>query len=167
MNPMTAVNAPGMSNPLGQAYRILHLGFVVAPIVAGLDKFFNILADWTIYLAPIFPNMLGIDARTFMYGVGAVEIAAGIAVAVIPRFAAYVVAAWLLGIIANLFMLGQHFDIALRDFGLALGALSLGRLAQARHDARMAIERSTPDNVTTMHTVETARPVDITTRRAA
>ena len=160
---MNAMNAPGMSNPLGQAYRILHFGFVVAPIVAGLDKFFNFLADWTIYLAPVFPSMLGIDARTFMYGVGAVEIAAGITVALMPRFAAYVVAAWLLGIIGNLFLLGQHYDIALRDFGLFLGALSLGRLAQARHEARVAIDRLEPESTT----VETTRPVDISTRRAA
>ena len=142
---------------------MLHLGFIVAPIVAGLDKFFNILADWTIYLAPIFPQMLGVDARTFMYGVGAIEIAAGVAVAIIPRFAAYVVMAWLWGIIANLFILGQHFDIALRDFGLSLGALSLGRLAQAHHDAHMAIERFAPETTETVHTV----PTHIDTRRAA
>ena len=160
---MFRVDTPSMANPLGQAYRVLHLAFIVAPIVAGLDKFFNFLADWTIYLAPIFPNMLGVDARTFMYGVGIVEIAAGIAVALVPRFAAYVVMAWLWGIIANLFILGQHFDIALRDFGLSLGALSLGRLAQARHDARMAIERSAPETTETVHTT----PTRIDTRRAA
>jgi hypothetical protein len=160
---MMNVNTPSMANPLGQAFRILHIGFIVAPIVAGLDKFFNVLTDWTQYLAPVFPATLGIDAQTFMYGVGAIEIAAGVLVAVIPRFAAYVVAAWLLGIIVNLFMLGQHFDIALRDFGLALGALSLGRLAQARHDARMAIERSAPETMT--NTV--AEPTRIDTRRAA
>ena len=165
---MIRMDTPSMSNPLGQAYRVLHLAFIVAPIVAGLDKFFNILADWTIYLAPIFPSLLGIDARTFMYGVGAIEIAAGIAVAIMPRFAAYVVMAWLWGIIVNLFMLGQHFDIALRDFGLSLGALSLGRLAQAHHDARVAMERSTADTAVTSTTaVRTSEPTRIDTRRAA
>jgi hypothetical protein len=160
------VNTPSMSNPLGQAYRILHGAFVVAPILAGLDKFFNILTDWTMYLAPMIPATLGIDARTFMYGVGAIEILAGVLVAFIPRIAAYVVAAWLMGIIVNLFMLGQHFDVALRDFGLALGALSLGRFAQARHEARLAIERSDMDTVTTTTTVP-AEPTRIDTRRAA
>jgi|SRR5687767_2802421 len=160
---MLRFDTPGMANPIGQAYRVLHLGFIIAPIVAGLDKFFNILADWTIYLAPVFPNLLGVDAQTFMYGVGAIEIAAGVLVALVPRFAAYVVMAWLWGIIANLFILGQHFDIALRDFGLSLGALSLGRLAQAHHDARMAIERSDRDTVHTVHT----EPTRIDTRRAA
>jgi hypothetical protein len=156
------LDAPSMSNPLGQAYRILHVGFVVAPIVAGLDKFFNLLTDWTQYLAPVFPNTLGVSSQTFMYGVGIIEIAAGVLVAFMPRFAAYVVMAWLLGIIANLFILGQYFDIALRDFGLALGALSLGRLAQAYHEARMAIERSARED----EGVTTAEPMRID-RRAA
>ncbi|HET7771513.1 MAG TPA: hypothetical protein VFN74_22265 [Chloroflexota bacterium] len=160
---MLRFDTPSMANPLGQAYRVLHAGFVIAPIVAGLDKFFNILADWTIYLAPVFPSMLGIDARTFMYGVGIVEILAGVLVALVPRIGAYVVMGWLWGIIANLFLLGQHFDIALRDFGLSLGALSLGRLAQAHHDARMAIERSDRDTADTVHTA----PTPIHTRRAA
>ena len=110
-----------------QAYRILHIGFVVAPVVAGLDKFFNLLADWTQYLSPIVSNV--IEAQTFMYIVGVIEIAAGIGVALKPRIFANVVAAWLVGIILNLLLLPGYYDVALRDLGLALGALALGRLA--------------------------------------
>src|SRR3954468_24862284 len=122
-----------LSHPAAQAYRILHVGFTVAPILFGLDKFFNFLVDWTKYLAPWIPNTFGISAQTFMYGVGVVEIAAGLLVAFIPRYAAYVVAAWLAGIIVNLLTYPGYFDIALRDFGLMLGAIALGRLAQAHY----------------------------------
>lgn len=120
----TAAEARG---PAYQAYQILHIGFVVAPIVAGLDKFLGFLTDWSQYLAPIFGNAIGAD--TFMMVVGVIEIIAGIGVALKPRIFAYVVAAWLVGIILNLLILGDYFDIALRDLGLALGALALGRLA--------------------------------------
>jgi uncharacterized membrane protein YphA (DoxX/SURF4 family) len=113
--------------PARQAYHVLHLAFVVAPIVAGLDKFAMLLTDWTRYLAPqvaaIFPP------RGFMHVVGVVEVVAGLLVAFKPRIGAYVVAAWLAGIIINLLLTGTYFDIALRDLGLCLGALALGRLA--------------------------------------
>jgi uncharacterized membrane protein YphA (DoxX/SURF4 family) len=114
-----------------QAYQILHLGFTVAPILAGLDKFFNLLTDWTQYLAPIFPQMLGLAPETFMMIVGVIEIVAGVAVWVKPRFGGYLVMAWLWGIILNLLLIPGYFDIALRDFGLSLGALALARLAEA------------------------------------
>src|SRR5919199_4634681 len=120
-----------LSHPAAQAFRILHTGFTVAPILFGLDKFFNFMVDWTKYLAPWIPNTLGISAQTFMYGVGVIEIVAGLLVAFVPRYAAYVVAAWLAGIIVNLLTYPGYFDIALRDFGLLLGAIALGRLAQA------------------------------------
>jgi hypothetical protein len=121
-----------LRRPAAQAFRLLQVGFVVAPILFGVDKFLNLLTDWTQYLAPVFPRLLGVDAQTFMYGVGAVEIAAGVLVALAPRYAAYVVAGWLLGIIVNLLLLGQFLDVALRDLGLALAALALARLAEAR-----------------------------------
>lgn len=117
-----------LGNPAYQAYRILHLGFVVAPIVAGLDKFFHLLTDWHQYLAPVVADLIG--ASTFMSIVGVVEIIAGIGVALRPRIFAYVVAAWLVGIILNLLLIPGYYDIALRDLGLALGALALGRLSQ-------------------------------------
>ena len=114
--------------PAYQAYQILHVGFTAAPIIAGADKFFNALTSWEQYLAPVFANLIG--ASTFMIIVGIIEIVAGIGVAVKPRLFAYVVSAWLIGIILNLLILGDFYDIALRDFGLALGALALGRLSQ-------------------------------------
>lgn len=128
-----------------QAFQILHLGFTVAPILAGLDKFFNLLTDWPQYLAPIFPQMLGLDPGTFMMIVGVIEIVAGIAVWVKPRFGGYLVMAWLWGIILNLLLIPGYFDVALRDFGLSLGALALARLAEAEEPAHAA------DRVRTAH----------------
>jgi hypothetical protein len=114
-----------------QAFRILHVGFVVAPILAGLDKFFEVLVDWDRYLAPVVPDVLPVSGHTFMLVVGVIEIAAGILVAVAPRIGGYVVAVWLWAIIVNLLIPGDYFDVALRDFGLSLGALALARLAEA------------------------------------
>lgn len=111
-----------------QAYLALYVGFIVAPIVAGADKFFGLLTNWEQYLAPAVANL--VPAHTFMLVVGAVEVAAGLLVAVMPRIGAYVVCAWLLGIILNLLMLGAYYDIALRDLGLAIGAFALGRLSE-------------------------------------
>jgi hypothetical protein len=119
------------TDPVLQAYFLLWIGFVAAPILFGLDKFLHVLVDWDIYLAPEFSDLLGVDAHTLMYFVGAVEIAAGIVVAVRPQFGGYLVAAWLAGIIFNLLLMGEFYDIALRDFGLLLGALALARLAAA------------------------------------
>lgn len=118
-----------LSNPGYQAFRALHVGFVAAPILAGLDKFANVLADWTDYLWGGIPDLLGVAPATFMAGVGVVEVVAGILVAVKPRIGGWVVAAWLVGIILNLLLLGDYFDVALRDLGLALGAFALARLA--------------------------------------
>lgn len=110
-----------------QAYQILHIAFTVAPIVAGLDKFFYYLTNWQQYLAPSF-NILG-NAHTTMLVVGIIEIIVGIGVWVKPKIFSYVVALWLLGIIVNLLALHNFYDIALRDFGLLLGALALSRLS--------------------------------------
>jgi hypothetical protein len=114
-----------------QAFRLLHVGFVVAPILAGLDKFFEVLVDWDRYLAPAVTDVLPVSGHTLMLAVGVVEIAAGILVALRPRIGGYVVAVWLWVIIVNLLVAGDYFDIALRDFGLSLGALALARLAEA------------------------------------
>ena len=113
-----------------QAYRALHVGFTVAPLVAGLDKFAHVLVDWDQYLAPIVPRVTGIDAHTFMLGVGVIEIAAGIGVALKPRIFGYVVSAWLAGIVVNLLIAGDYYDIALRDVGLSIGASALARLGK-------------------------------------
>ncbi|MGX1160340.1 hypothetical protein FBY31_1293 [Arthrobacter sp. SLBN-100] len=117
------------TEPARQAFLLLRTVFTVAPIIFGLDKFTNILADWTIYLAPQATALVPLPAQTFMYVVGVVEIVAGIAVAVRPKFGSLLVAAWLCGIIVNLLLLGAFFDVALRDFGLLVGALALNRLA--------------------------------------
>jgi hypothetical protein len=114
-----------------QAFRILHVGFVVAPILAGLDKFFEVLVDWDRYLAPVATDVLPVSGHSFMLAVGVIEIAAGVLVAFRPRIGGYVVAVWLWAIIVNLLVAGDYFDIALRDFGLSLGALALARLAEA------------------------------------
>ena len=113
-----------------QAYQILHIGFTIAPILAGLDKFFNLLTNWEQYLAPFITQTLGINATTFMMIVGVIEIVAGLLVWFKPRFGGYLVMAWLWAIIINLLLIPGYFDIALRDFGLSLGALALARLAE-------------------------------------
>jgi uncharacterized membrane protein YphA (DoxX/SURF4 family) len=112
-----------------QAFLLLRTVFTVAPILFGLDKFTNLLTDWTVYLAPVATTVIPLPAQTFMYVVGVVEIIAGLAVAFRPRFGSLLVAAWLLGIIVNLLVLGSFFDVALRDFGLLVGALALNRLS--------------------------------------
>ena len=111
------------------AYLILRIGFTALPIVMGLDKFTNLLTDWEGYLAPWIADLSPFTAHQTMLIVGVIEILAGLAVALKPRYAAYVVALWLAGIIVNLVTYPGFYDIALRDFGLLLGALTLGRLA--------------------------------------
>jgi uncharacterized membrane protein YphA (DoxX/SURF4 family) len=140
---MTNLSAPPAtsettSSPERQAYQILHWGFVAAPVIAGLDKFSHLLTDWDAYLAPVFARALGSSAHSFMLLVGVVEVLAGLFVALRPRIGAYVVAAWLAGIIVNLVISGHYLDVALRDFGLCLGALALGRLAQVYDRPRAA-----------------------------
>jgi uncharacterized membrane protein YphA (DoxX/SURF4 family) len=116
-------------DPAYQAFLLLRIAFTVAPIVFGLDKFFNVLVNWEIYLAPWINDIVPGSASTAMHLVGVVEIVAGLAVALKPRYGAYLVAAWLAGIIVNLLTYSGYYDIALRDFGLMLGALTLARLA--------------------------------------
>ena len=117
------------ATPAYQAYQILHAGFMAAPTLAGLDKFFHLLTNWDMYLAPRIAALSPIGGHGLMLVVGVVEIAAAVLVAVRPRIGAYVVAAWLGAIILNLLLIPGFFDIALRDFGLSLGALALARLS--------------------------------------
>ena len=121
--------------PAYQAFQLLHWGFVAAPVIMGADKFLNFLTTWEKYLAPSFLTVSPLSAAATMKGVGVVEIIAGLVVALRPRIGAYVVAAWLAGIIVNLLLLGGYYDVALRDFGLCLGALALARLS-ATYDRR-------------------------------
>jgi hypothetical protein len=123
------------ADPAAQAFFLLRIAFTVAPILFGLDKFANVLTDdWTKYLSSEFNSLLPGSAATAMYIVGVVEVVAGLVVLVAPRFGGYLVAAWLGGIILNLLLVGGYGDIALRDFGLMLGALTLTRLAAAFAD---------------------------------
>src|ERR671937_2139560 len=112
-----------------QACWILYVGFIAAPIIAGADKFFHLLVNWDQYLAPAIAGLLPVAPHTFMLAVGVVEVVAGILVAIKPSIGGWIVAAWLWGIIINLLLIPGYFDIALRDFGLSLGALALARLA--------------------------------------
>lgn len=116
-------------DPSWQAFALLRTVFTIAPIVFGLDKFFNLLVDWPMYLTPDVTGALAITDQQFMYVVGVIEIIAGIAVLVIPRYGAPLVAVWLAGIIVNLLVLGGFYDVALRDFGLLVAALALWRLS--------------------------------------
>jgi hypothetical protein len=116
-----------------QAFLLLRTVFTVAPILFGLDKFLGLLTDWEAYLAPWINDLVPGTAHQAMLAVGVVEILAGLLVAVRPAIGGYVVAAWLLGIIVNLVTIGEYYDIALRDFGLLVGALALARLASTRH----------------------------------
>jgi len=121
------------SDPAAQAFMLLRVGFTVAPILFGLDKFAGVLTDdWTRYLATQFNDIIPGSAQDAMYAVGVVEILAGVLVWLHPRIGGLVVAAWLAGIIVNLLLVGGYGDIALRDFGLLLGALTLSRLATMR-----------------------------------
>jgi len=117
------------ATPGYQAYLILRVGFTVAPIVAGLDKFFNLLVNWEQYLPGFVKNLTGGHGHELMLAVGVIEIVAGLGVAFKPRLFAYVVSAWLLLIVVNLLLIPGYFDVALRDFGLSLGALALARLS--------------------------------------
>jgi uncharacterized membrane protein YphA (DoxX/SURF4 family) len=122
-----------------QAFWLLRIGFTVAPILFGLDKFFNWSVHWPDYLAGWINSIVPGSAQDFMYVVGGIEIAAGLLVAVAPRIGAFVVAGWLAGIVVNLLTKDapEYYDIALRDFGLMLGALTLGRLSLAVVPARL------------------------------
>jgi uncharacterized membrane protein YphA (DoxX/SURF4 family) len=123
------------SDPAAQAYLLMRVVFVLAPIVFGLDKFAGVLTDdWTRYLAPEFNDLIPGSAATAMHIVGIVEIAAGLIVLLTPRWGALLVAGWLAGIILNLLLVGGYGDVAMRDFGLLAGALALNRMATAAHD---------------------------------
>ena len=124
------------ADPTVQAFALLRTGFTVAPILFGLDKFFNLMTDWPQYLAPFVADITPGTAQQFMYAVGVIEIIAGLVVAVRPLWGGYLVAAWLAGIIVNLLILGDYYDIALRDFGLLIGALALARLAAGQATER-------------------------------
>ena len=122
-----------LKTPARQAYEVLHWGFVAAPAIAGLDKFSDLLTNWDKYLAPVIARTSPMSVHDTMMVVGGIEVIAALVVALKPKVGAWIVAAWLLGIIVDLALLGGAWDIALRDFGLMLGAIALARLSVA-HD---------------------------------
>ena len=139
MSTTTSVNR--RTDPAFQAFFLLRTVFTIAPIAFGLDKFTNFLTEWTIYLAPWINDTVPGNADQAMKTVGVIEIIAGLLVAFAPRIGAYVVALWLAGIIVNLLTLQDFHDVALRDFGLLVGALALGRLA-AVYGSRSTVSKS-------------------------
>jgi uncharacterized membrane protein YphA (DoxX/SURF4 family) len=125
-----AAASTAASSPSHQAYRILHFGFTIAPILAGLDKFLHLLVNWDQYVPGVVANASPVPPHTLMLAVGVIEIVAGIGVWLKPRIFAYIVAAWLAVIIINLLLIPGYFDITLRDFGLLLAALALAQLSR-------------------------------------
>ena len=136
--PRVAPDAGDLHSPTYQAFFLLRTVFTVAPIVFGLDKFFNILTDWPQYLAPFVDSIAPGSPETAMMIVGVIEIVAGVLVALRPQIGGYVVALWLAGIILNLLLLPGFYDVALRDFGLFVAALALARLASVYGPGREA-----------------------------
>jgi hypothetical protein len=136
---MTSTTIPGprtasstsadLKSPVFQAYALLRIGFTVAPILFGIDKFAHVLVNWDVYLAPRINDIVPGTAHEAMYAVGVIEIVAGLVVALKPKLGALLVTGWLAGIIVNLLLIPGYYDIALRDFGLLLAALTLFRLA--------------------------------------
>ena len=133
--PVTSLRSRWRSDVGFQAFTLLRSAFVIAPIVFGLDKFTNVLVRWDQYLSPVLANPLPVSPHQAMYAVGAIEVLAGLLVAVHPRLGALVVAGWLAGIVVNLLLIPGYYDVALRDIGLLLAAIALQRLA-ARYDQR-------------------------------
>src|ERR687893_1179710 len=131
--PLTRPHTVLATDPGRQAFLLLRTVFTVAPIAFGLDKFANLLTDWPGYLAPWIDDLVPGTAQQAMYAVGVVEVTAGVLVAVAPRYGGWLVAAWLGGIILNLLTIPGFYDVALRDFGLLVGAVALARLS-VRHD---------------------------------
>lgn len=136
----TAIGRADWRDARYQAFAMLRLAFTIAPIAFGLDKFFNVMVDWPSYLAPWINDIAPGSGHQFMYFVGVTEIVGGVSVALKPRYGAYVVAAWLGGIVINLLSYSGFYDIALRDFGLMLAALTLARLASV-YDAPLHFRR--------------------------
>lgn len=126
-----AANGQRLDDPAFQAFTLLRVGFTVAPILFGVDKFLDWLVDWRVYLSPELNDLVPGNGHQALLAIGAIEIVAGLAVALRPKFGGYLVAAWLAGIIANLLVQADFYDVALRDFGLLLAALTLARLATA------------------------------------
>lgn len=146
VNEASPARTRGLHDPAYQAFVLLRTGFTLAPIVFGLDKFFGILTDWERYLAPAINDLVPGSAHQAMLLVGVVEVAAGALVALRPHIGGYVVAAWLAGIILNLLLIPDFYDVALRDVGLFVAALALARLAGTFRPAYAGMAHEGPDS---------------------
>ena len=132
------------------AWWALRLGLGIGPIIAGLDKFFNKLADWQMYLSPLATKVVPVSPATFMHIVGVIEILAGIVVLTrYTKFGSYLVMAWLLGIALNLLTTGMFYDLAVRDVEIAVGAFALSQLSAAR-EAHGQVSQSYLEKQTSM-----------------
>ncbi len=141
--PVTGAHARSrIGDPRFQAFALLRAAFTVAPILFGLDKFLDWLVDWQVYLAPEIDDLVPGNAHQAMLAIGVIEIVAGLVVAVRPKWGGYLVAGWLGGIIVNLLVLGDYYDVALRDFGLLLAAVALARLATAEEHTARTVDTS-------------------------
>lgn len=126
---------------LNQAWWILRLTFGLVPIVAGLDKFTNLLTNWEQYLSPSIPALIHLSPVAFMHLVGVIEILAGaLVLSPLVGYASYVVMAWLVAIALNLLVQGKFFDIAVRDLVLAIAAYSLARLTEVRQESELPVQ---------------------------
>jgi uncharacterized membrane protein YphA (DoxX/SURF4 family) len=135
---------------LNTAWWVLRIGFGVGPILAGLDKYFNILTQWPMYLSPLVPRITHLQPETFMHMVGVVEIAAGILVlSRFTRWGAYLVMFWLLGIAANLLTTGMFYDVAVRDIEISLGVFALAKLTEVRQSVPLQSRKSVKFTETT------------------
>jgi hypothetical protein len=133
------------NNLIFQAFMFLQSGLVAVPLIAGMDKFVEILANWPQYLAPGFPRFFGVTAQSFMYVVGLIEIFIAIGLALYPRVFSYALIVWLGAIMANLLIIGQYYDIVLFDFGLAVAAFALSRLSQLKEEVPVVVAEPTED----------------------
>jgi hypothetical protein len=134
-------SSAAMRRPAVQAFWVLYVGYIALPFFAGIDKFCHVLVNWDVYLAPSVAAQLPVSGHTFMLAVGVIEMAAAVLVALVPRIGGWVVALWLWGIIVNLLLAGTFYDIALRDFGLSLGAIALARMACETRFPRLTSNR--------------------------
>lgn len=137
------------NNLIYQAFMVLQTGLVIVPLIAGMDKYAEILANWPQYLAPGFPRLFGTTAQSIMYVVGIVEVLIAIGVALYPRIFSFVVMGWFGAVVVNLLILGQYYDIVLYNFGLAVAAFALSRLSQLKEEVPVVVSEtsdlSTPE----------------------
>jgi hypothetical protein len=137
------------NNLIYQAFMVLQTGLVIVPLIAGLDKYAGILANWSQYLAPGIPRLFHVTAETVMYFVGAIEVLIAMGVALYPRVFSYVLIGWFGVVIANLLVLGQFYDVVLYNFGLGVAAFALSRLSQLKEEVPVVVNEtsdlSTPE----------------------